>query len=295
MIKRLTLTKGQIAIMKRIAVIPNVTKDDNFLNTRRIIDFLHGKAEIYADEKYAEQELPVNYVPYKELFENADYMIALGGDGTMLQIASQCAEKDIPVLGINLGKVGFLTEIELENIEAALTKLVEGDFHIEKRMLVRADIKKENGEHIHCHALNDIVTAKNAGTKLINLELYTDGELVNNYIADGIIIATPTGSTGYSISAGGPVADPSMELYIATPICPHMLSVRSAVLSSEKEIVIKLNEKYLNNSAVITADGDVQCEITPSDEVRITKSKYRFSIIKIGNSSFYDTLLKKLS
>lgn len=281
--------------MKRIAVIPNATKDDGFLNTRRIIDFLQGRAELYADEKYAKENLSVKYVPYKKLFEKADYMIALGGDGTMLQIASQCAEKDIPVLGINLGKVGFLTEIELENIENALEKLLNGDFHIEKRMLVRADIIKENGERIYCHALNDIVTAKNAGTKLINLELYTDGELVNKYIADGIIIATPTGSTGYSISAGGPVADPSMELYIATPICPHMLSVRSAVLSSEKEIVIKLNEKYLNNSAVITADGDVQCVITAADEVRITKSKYRFSIIKIGSSSFYDTLLKKLS
>ena len=281
--------------MKKIAIIPNSTKDKGFVNTRRIIDFLQGRAELLADEKYADEKLSVKYMPYEELFEKADYMIALGGDGTMLQIAAQCAGKDIPVLGINLGKVGFLTEIEPDNIEYSLDKLLKGDFYIEKRMLIRADIIKENGELIHCHALNDIVAAKNAGSKLINVELYTDGELVNKYIADGIIIATPTGSTGYSISAGGPVVDPSMDLYVATPICPHMLSVRSAVLSSEKEIVIRLDSEYLNNSAVISADGDVQGVITAADEVRITKSKYRFSIIKIGNNSFYDTVLKKLS
>ncbi len=281
--------------MKKIAIIPNDTKDKDFRHTSEIIEFLKNKAHILMENKYSEMNFPVRCLPYERLFDDADYMIALGGDGTMLQIAAECAKKDIPVMGINLGKVGFLTEIEPDNAACALQKLLDGEFDIEKRMLMRVDIICGDGAHIHSHALNDVVVSKNAGTKLINLELYTDGEEVNRYVSDGMIIATPTGSTGYSISAGGPVVDPRMELYIATPVCAHMLSVRSAVLPADKEIVIRLDKEYANNSAVVSSDGDIQSIITSADEVHITKSKYRFSIIKIGNHSFYDTVLKKLS
>lgn len=131
--------------------------------------------------------------------------------------------------------------------------------------------------------------------KLIYMELSTDGVAVNRYTADGLIIATPTGSTGYSISAGGPVVDPCMRLYVATPICAHMLSVRSAVLSSNKDIRIKLDGEYGNADAVVTADGDIQGYIKNADEVIITESEYDFELIKIGEQSFYDTLIKKLS
>jgi NAD+ kinase len=127
------------------------------------------------------------------------------------------------------------------------------------------------------------------------MELYADDELMYRYTADGLIIATPTGSTGYSISAGGPVVDPGMELYVATPICAHMLSVRSAVLSSDKPITIRLDKTYPDNEAVVTADGDIQGYISGADEVAVLKSKYRFKLIKIGNNSFYDTLISKLS
>jgi NAD+ kinase len=127
------------------------------------------------------------------------------------------------------------------------------------------------------------------------MQLYTDQEAVNRYTADGLIIATPTGSTGYSISAGGPVVDPCMRLYVATPICAHMLSVRSAVLSSDKEIKIKLSGDYADSDAVVSADGDVQGYIKDTDEVIITESEYDFELVKIGEQSFYDTLIKKLS
>ena len=132
------------------------------------------------------------------------------------------------------------------------------------------------------HALNDVVVSKSAGEKLIGMELLTDGEAVNRYIADGLIIATPTGSTGYSISAGGPVADPCMRLYVATPICAHMLSVRS-------------DGEHGGAEAVVTADGDVQACIRDTDEVVITESEYDFELIRINRQSFYDTLIKKLS
>ena len=160
---------------------------------------------------------------------------------------------------------------------------------------MKAQIKK-NGKAIStCHALNDIVVSKSAGVKLVGIDLYTNDELVNRYIADGIIIATPTGSTGYSISAGGPVVDPMMNLYVATPVCAHMLSVRSAILSADKDIVIKLTREYADNKALVSADGEVQSEIGNCDEVIISRSQYSLELIKIGNQSFYDTLLKKLS
>ena len=236
--------------MKRIAVIPNNSKDIGLVNTKRLVEFLNGKAEIYIDEAYSVLGLNVNYVAESEILDNAEYLIVLGGDGTILQRAAECAKRKIPVLGINLGKIGFMTEIEIDDME---------------------------------------------GEKLIYMELSTDGVAVNRYTADGLIIATPTGSTGYSISAGGPVVDPCMRLYVATPICAHMLSVRSAVLSSNKDIRIKLDGEYGNADAVVTADGDIQGYIKNADEVIITESEYDFELIKIGEQSFYDTLIKKLS
>lgn len=281
--------------MKKIAVIPNGSKDVNLANTCRTAKYLEGKAELLLEKKYSGSGIKAEYMDYEELLDKADYLIVLGGDGTMLQNAAECAKRDLPVLGINLGKVGFLTEVELDNIETALGMLLEGSCGTEKRMLMHVEIVRGGKRTVHSHALNDVVTAKNAGAKLIALELYADGELVNRYTADGLIIATPTGSTGYSISAGGPVVDPQMELYVATPICAHMLSVRSAVLPAEKKIVIKLDADYPDNGAVVSADGDVLGELRPGDEVHITRSIYRFLMIKTGSYSFYDTVLKKLS
>ncbi len=281
--------------MKRIAIIPNSSKDIGLLNTKRLVGFLQSSAEVYMDEAYSVLGMNVKYVSPSEIYNNADYVIVLGGDGTILQRASECAKHRIPVLGINLGKIGFMTEIELDDMEAAIKKLLDGDFVIEKRMMMKAEIRKNNEVQFAFHALNDVVVSKSTGEKLICMELSTDGEAVNRYTADGLIIATPTGSTGYSISAGGPVVDPRMRLFVATPICAHMLSVRSAVLSSDKVMKIRLDSEYGGSDAVVTADGDVQCYIKDADEVVITESEYDFELIKIGNQSFYDTLIKKLS
>ncbi len=281
--------------MEKIAVIPNSSKDLGLVNTKRLVEFLHDKSEVYMDEAYSMLGMNVKYVFSADVYNNADYAVVLGGDGTILQRAAQCAKRKIPVLGINLGKIGFMTEIEIEDMECALAKLLNGDFNIEKRMMMKAEVRKGNEVQFSFHALNDVVVSKSIGEKLICIELSTDGEAVNRYRADGLIIATPTGSTGYSISAGGPVVDPCMRLYVATPICAHMLSVRSAVLSSNKVMKIKLNGEYGGSDAVVTGDGDIQGYIKDCDEVVITESEYDFELVKIGNQSFYDTLIKKLS
>lgn len=279
--------------MKKIAIVFNSLKDSELINTKKVINILKNRAEVYIDEVYKYLGFDVNYVKYEQLFVYSDLMIVLGGDGTILQIATMCAKNDIPVLGVNLGRIGFMTEAQPDNIDASIDAVLNDDYKIESRMLIKAEIVKGNTRRSF-HSLNDVVISKNTQSKLINVELYADDELVNTYIADGLIIATPTGSTGYSISAGGPVVDPNMQLYIATPICPHMLSVRSAVLPAQKKIIIRLNEDYRDNYAVVAFDGDVKETLDIGDKITITKSKYEFKIIKVNDFSFFDAVLHKL-
>lgn len=277
----------------KIAIITNITKDIGLVTAMKAAKLLCDRAEVYmSDDCVLPEDYKVIYVPYEKLWDVADIMLVIGGDGTLLRVASMCAKSDIPALGINLGKVGFLNEVETSGMDEAIGKLLEGEYSIEKRMLLKISV---NSEQVGYHALNDVVVSKPEGMRLISLDLFTDGELVNHYVGDGLIIATPTGSTGYSISAGGPVVDPSMSLYIATPICAHMLSARSAILSSEKEITIRLGRDYVDNSAIIATDGERQRFISAMDEIKITKSGYEFELIRIGESSFYNTLISKLS
>lgn len=272
----------------KIAVLTNKTKDKGLEIALKTARFLSERADTYMSEDCVlPKECGVTYVPYDKLFEIADTAVVIGGDGTLLNVASRCAKANIPTLGINLGRVGFMTEVEISAIENSLEKLLTGECIKEKRMLLKASINDEETYH----ALNDIVVSKRDHEQLIGVDLYADGELVYHYNADGLIIATPTGSTGYSISAGGPVADPGMNLYLATPICAHMLLARSAVLPADKELVIRLQDK----EAMISADGQTKRVITPDDVIRITKSDYEFELIKIGKTSFYKTLINKLS
>ena len=274
--------------MVKIAVLTNKTKDKSFSIADKVVSYLAGKAEVYMpDDGMLLTDYGVRYLPYNEIFKIAEIAIVIGGDGTILRAAPDCAMSKIPALGINLGTVGFLTEVEVSDIENSLDKLLRGQYIKERRMLLKATIN--DGEE--CHVLNDIVVSKRDHQQLIHLDLFADGELVYHYKADGLIIATPTGSTGYSISAGGPVVDPKMDLYIATPICAHMLLARSAVLGADKSLEIRLG----GIDAILSADGLMRGIITCNDTVKIEKSEYEFELIKIGDSSFYNTLINKLS
>ncbi len=274
--------------MVKIAVLTNKTKDTSLAVAEKVVAYISGRAEVFMpDDCKLCTDFGVKYLPYENIFSVADIAIVIGGDGTILRAAVECAKVNVPALGINLGTVGFLTEVEVAEIEDSLKKLLDGEYTKEKRMLLKATI---NGEDT-CHVLNDIVVSKRDHQQLIHLDLYADDELVYHYKADGLIIATPTGSTGYSISAGGPVVDPKMDLIIATPICAHMLLARSAVLPPDKRLEIRLGRL----DAIISADGLKQRKITCNDVISITKSEYDFELIKIGNGSFYNTLINKLS
>lgn len=278
--------------MLKIAIITNVTKDIGLVTATRVAAFLRDKAEVYmANDCPLPEEFGVTYLSYEDLMTTVDIAVVIGGDGTLLAAASRCAKNHIPAIGINLGKVGFLTEVEVADVEEALLKILSGDYETEKRMLLKVRV---NDENVSYHALNDVVISKPENMKLVDVDLFSHGDLIYRYCADGLIIATPTGSTGYSISAGGPVVDPKMNLYIATPICAHMLSARSAVLSADHELVIKIGRENPNASAIITTDGERQRFISVDDEVHISKSDYEFELIKIGNVNFYKTLMNKL-
>lgn len=283
-------TKNEVADVKRIAIIPNHTKDINYEYTKRLCRFLCGKAQPVMEQGGPE----ITGVCYTDgsVYDGADAVIVLGGDGTMLQVAEPCGINGIPVMGINLGKVGFMTEVETADMEQACRKLLDDDYTVEKRMMMEVIINFSDGGSSRHIALNDAVIYK-PGARMLEMELYANDEKVSEYMADGLIISTPTGSTGYSLSAGGPVADPTVELFIATPICAHTLSARPMLMSEKKRITLKLTDKGCE-TAVVTVDGEDKCRVGLQDRVEVRRSEHYLNIIKLGKQSFYYTMMAKL-
>lgn len=278
------------AVVKKIAVIPNYTKDNEYTYTKRLCDFLADKAVVVMQEKDKIEGIIAEFTS-GSVYEGVDAVIILGGDGTMLQAAEPCGKNSIPVMGINLGKVGFMTEVETSDMESALERLLCDDYTVEERMMMKVTVSGESGRSSYI-ALNDAVISK-PDAKMVAMELCANGEKVSEYMADGLIISTPTGSTGYSLSAGGPVADPAMEVFIATPICAHTLSARPMLMSEQKKITLQLIENG-SDTAIVTVDGENKCIMNKSDIVTVEKSEYRLKIIKLGKQSFYHTMMAKL-
>lgn len=272
--------------MKRIAVIPNYTKDTNQEYTRRLCRYLGGKAEVVMPADARVNGVEATFVS-GDVYEGCDAAVILGGDGTMLQAAEPCGKRGIPVMGINLGTVGFMTEVETCDAEAACARLLDDDFTVEERMMMEVSI----GGRLYL-ALNDLVVSK-PDAQMVATEIYAGSEKVSEYMSDGIILATPTGSTGYSLSAGGPVADPAMRLFIATPICAHTLSARPMLMSDAKRISLRLTEHGSKNAAV-TVDGKIVGMIKSGETVTVSRSLYVLKIIKLGKQSFYQTMMEKL-
>ena len=218
--------------------------------------------------------------------------ITLGGDGTLLNTAREIAPVGIPVCGINMGNLGFLTEIELPDLSVALERLVKGDYYIEERLMLDAVVIR-NGSPIYISpALNDVVVAKGGFSRMIKLKLFIDDELTAEYPADGLIIATSTGSTGYSLSSGGPIINPELKVIVITPICPHTLHSRALVISEREEI--KLRMQATHDDIVLTVDGQTVYSLRPDDIVVVRRSAFRARFIKFTGKSYYETLRTKL-
>ncbi len=270
--------------MKTFYIITNDSKDPlyDLTNEIRILIEEAGGTAIIAREIEGVYEVP----------EGIDCVVTLGGDGTLIRATSDLHEYDIPFIGVNLGTLGYLTEIERDNLKADICQLVNGETLIEERMMICGEINQK-----YEVALNDIVVTREGSLRTIRFQIYVNGAYLHSYKADGMIISTPTGSTGYSMSAGGPIVEPTASLFIVTPICSHSLNSRSIILSSDDviEIVLGGGREGSCEEASVSFDGGASFAIYTGDRVRITKAKKRMKLMKLSSVSFLETLSKKMA
>lgn len=235
----------------------------------------------------------LRYLPIDSLYAEADMVIVLGGDGSILEAARRAATRGTPILGINFGRLGYMAELEAGQTEE-LHRLFTGDYTLERRMMLRVDLLGSGGElKSFCYALNDAVVSNGSVARVIDLELAEDGETVTAYRADGLIVATPTGSTAYSMSAGGAIVDPSVGCICVTPICPHSFAARPLIFSDRSVLEIRnicVREKML----YLTVDGKMNFELQRGQSVRVTRSRLETKLIRFRKSGFYRILCQKL-
>ena len=228
----------------------------------------------------------------REISQQADLLIVLGGDGTLLSVAQAAHPYNIPILAVNLGSLGFLAEISIDELYPALENILAGKFEIENRMLLNACIWR-NGEKVEDHnVLNDVVINKGAVARVINLQVLVNGQYMTSYRADGLIIATPTGSTAYSLSAGGPIIHPSMHTLVLSPICPFTLTNRSILIPDQSIIQVKLAAEY--DDVRVTLDGQEGYDMRAGDILKIKKTKTSLQLIRGPNKNYYQILRDKL-
>ncbi len=231
-----------------------------------------------------------------EVPADADCIIVLGGDGTVLQAARLTKMLRVPIIGVNLGTLGYMTEVEVPNLEESLERLIAGDYVQESRMMLGGRATFADGRREEGWALNDIVISRSGPLQIIKFNIYVNGQFLNDYSADGVIVTTPTGSTGYNLSAGGPLVEPGARLIVLTPICPHSLNQRSIVLSPEDviEIQIPARGESGNQNVEASFDGNHVIPLGTGDRLRIVRSEETTEFLKLGQGSFLDVLHRKM-
>lgn len=275
--------------MKKVCVIANAGKDAAVEMTERVRSFFEKKGVSCTAllDDFSEQ---TSYEAV--LTDDMECAVVLGGDGTLIHVAGRLAERKIPVLGINLGTLGFLAGAESAETEKVLEALIHGEYRVEERMMLETSVEGT----VFGTALNDVVITRNGFSRIISVSIVVNQKPVCNYRGDGVIVATPTGSTGYNLSAGGPVVAPTTELFLITPICPHSLSARSILLSGEDELhlVVREEKKTQDEEAIITLDGQRAKELSAEDTIVIRRSDKKAYFIQLNDRSFFDALHRKL-
>ena len=274
--------------METFYIITNYSKDENYEVTRQIQDYIEKRGRTcILSERDEEGNLLADQIP-----KETDCVLTLGGDGTLIQAVRELRNKHLPLIGVNMGTLGYLTEIELPKIEESLEKLFCGAFLPERRMMLQGKLEGRK-EDI---ALNDIVVARAGSIRVIHFNIYVNGQLLNSYQADGVIISTPTGSTAYNLSAGGPIVEPTAEMFVITPICSHALNTSSIVLSAEDEIVIEIGKGKGDTveEASVTFDGADVIPVYTGDRITISRSEKTAKLLKLSEESFLETLRKKM-
>jgi NAD+ kinase len=278
-----------------IGVVVNVEKDQGLKYTKILLDSINKNGAKYiVCEKIAKKlGLIESSFSEEELIEMSDIIVCLGGDGSFLKAARMILEKDVPIIGINLGNLGFLADVDKNEIDTAVKKLVNNDYNIEKRMLLETKIIRDNNIIAMDTALNDVVVSRGALSRILHLRTYVDDNFMDMFPGDGLIISTPTGSTAYTLSAGGPIVQPDAGLIIVTPICPHLLYSRSFIATKDKVVKIIVDEDCDHN-AMVTVDGQVGYEIRGGDLIITKESSKTIKMIKINTRHFLEVLRGKI-
>ncbi|MCK9424863.1 MAG: NAD(+)/NADH kinase [Ignavibacteriaceae bacterium] len=280
----------------KFGIFGNTTKDE-LTNTLQVLverlkennyeflinDSLHGSFPLILTQ-------PTYFAPAEEVAETCDILISLGGDGTMLSTAYIAHQFDKPVLGINLGKLGFLAEVDIKGIEQLFSDIKNSRYSIEERIVLVGHCKNISCEELF--AVNDLVIDKGGWPKMIELTIYVEGEYVTTFSADGLIVATPTGSTGYSLSVGGPIVSPKAEVITLSPISPHTLTMRPLVLPSNERIYI--TAESMHTKLQVNCDGQRVMEFSPPLDIVISKSEKSLKLVHMDSANYFDILRSKL-
>lgn len=279
----------------KIGILTNIEKDKGLEVTKLLSNRLLGfGAELFMPENTAELTgINCTRINDNQDISQCDAVISLGGDGTFLRIAKEASKYNVPILGINIGHLGFLTEADKADIDMVSKLLAEGSYSVKERMLLEAGIVNKSENRESDIALNDVVVSRGSISRMINISILLDDQKIDEFPADGLIISTPIGSTAYSLSAGGPIVEPDMKLILLTPICPHILHSRSFVLSDDRVVTVTIDDKN-QNEGILTLDGQKTFKLNSSDIIEIKKSKFMLKYIKLPDKNFFDTIRRKL-
>lgn len=273
--------------MERFYIVTNDGKDKDRRITGHICEILEKAGKTcFLCQKDENKNIIPDTVP-----RDLDCAIVIGGDGSLIEVA-RLVKSEIPILGINMGTLGYLTEVEISDLDGAIEKILSGNYHIESRMMLEGSFEKGDRDI----ALNDIVLSRRGELRVIHFNLYVNGAFLNSYEADGIIVSTPTGSTAYNLSAGGPIVEPTASMIVLTPICSHALNTSSIVLPAEDEIVIEIGvgRNGREEEVFVTFDGADMVELRTGDKVTITRSCHETKLMKLSKVSFLEILRRKM-
>lgn len=281
--------------MKNFCIIANAGKEGSRKKATEICEYLAKKgcsASLYPGEYYPYGN---RCISENKLDASLDCILVLGGDGTLIQVCRDTLHANHPVYGINMGTVGYLLEVDVDNYEEALNLLIDEEYFISERMMIEGEVVRDGRVLYKDVALNDIVLNRAGSMNIIRFNLYVNGLPINKYHADGIIVATPTGSTAYSMSAGGPIVSPEASLFVVTPISPHTISSRSVVLQDDIVIELEVDANYRGGCySALHFDGAGSIDLIPGDRVRIYKSQYKTKLVRTKKESFLDILKHKM-
>lgn len=278
----------------KLGILVKLSRPDFAPQLIEILHWLEDEGfEVLLSQEVAEQfELKdVATVAREELPESCQLLLVFGGDGTLLSAARLVGQRNTPILGVNLGTLGFMTETTIEELRPSLRKVVAGDYRISKRWKLTVELWRNDRLETRFEALNDAVINKGALARIISLDAYSGDDFIANFLADGLIVATPTGSTAYSLSAGGPILFPSESLIALTPICPHTLTNRPLILPATNEVRVLLRS---GDDVMVTVDGQVGCAMLEGDELICTRSDKPVQLVQPGGKTFFDILREKL-